>query len=178
MNPFRTLRAPAGRQLLTGTLVGATLVRARAPGAGRHTHQTLPTRLLFGTAGAGAAFMTQSHTRGAEQRGPPTNFFMLKAQGKRHQEVSMRDFENKVVLVVNVASKCGFTDQYAELEALYKTYKDKGFTVIGFPCNQFGGQVRRADESNMFDPNTLYFYERNNICCPSQLLSLFVVACD
>ena len=53
----------------------------------------------------------------------------------------MSDFENKVVLVVNVASKCGFTDQYAELESIYKKYKDKGFTVIGFPCNQFGGQV-------------------------------------
>lgn len=61
--------------------------------------------------------------------------------GKRHQEVSMSDFENKVILVVNVASKCGFTDQYAELESIYKKYKDKGFTVIGFPCNQFGGQV-------------------------------------
>lgn len=46
----------------------------------------------------------------------------------------------QVVLYVNVASKCGFTKQYAGLEALYQKYKDKGFVVIGSPCNQFGGQ--------------------------------------
>jgi glutathione peroxidase len=44
------------------------------------------------------------------------------------------------ILVVNVASKCGFTPQYAGLETLYKTYKDRGLTVLGFPCNQFGAQ--------------------------------------
>lgn len=54
--------------------------------------------------------------------------------------VSMRDFEGKVVLVVNTASKCGFTKQYKGLEELYRKYKDKGFVIIGFPCNQFGGQ--------------------------------------
>lgn len=53
----------------------------------------------------------------------------------------MKDFEGKVVLVVNVASKCGFTKQYAGLEELYKKYKDQGFVILGFPCNQFGGQV-------------------------------------
>ena len=44
------------------------------------------------------------------------------------------------VLIVNVASKCGFTPQYAGLEKLYRTYKDRGLTVLGFPCNQFGAQ--------------------------------------
>ena len=48
--------------------------------------------------------------------------------------------EGKVMLIVNVASKCGFTPQYEGLEALQKQYRDKGFTVLGFPCNQFGAQ--------------------------------------
>lgn len=69
------------------------------------------------------------------------NFFSLKAVNKSHKEISMADFENKVILVVNVASKCGFTKQYDGLEKLYKDYKDRGFVVLGFPCNQFGGQV-------------------------------------
>ncbi|KAF9355013.1 glutathione peroxidase gpx1 [Mortierella sp. AD094] len=68
------------------------------------------------------------------------NFFALSAKDKTHKEISMKEFEGKVVLVVNVASKCGFTKQYAGLEELYKKYKDQGFVIIGFPCNQFGGQ--------------------------------------
>lgn len=53
---------------------------------------------------------------------------------------TLGDFSEKVVLVVNVASKCGLTPQYEQLEALQRTYGDRGFTVIGFPCNQFLGQ--------------------------------------
>lgn len=60
--------------------------------------------------------------------------------------VSMSDFKDKTVLVVNVASKCGFTNQYAGLESLYKKYKDQGFEIIAFPCNQFGGQEPGTDE--------------------------------
>ena len=52
----------------------------------------------------------------------------------------MADWRGQVLLIVNVASKCGFTPQYAGLETLYRTYKDRGFAILGFPCNQFGAQ--------------------------------------
>ncbi|MFZ0744464.1 MAG: glutathione peroxidase [Terracidiphilus sp.] len=54
--------------------------------------------------------------------------------------VSLEEFKGQVLLIVNTASKCGFTPQYAGLEELYRTYKDRGFAVLGFPCNQFGRQ--------------------------------------
>lgn len=54
--------------------------------------------------------------------------------------VSLGDYKGKALLIVNVASKCGFTPQYTGLEELQKKYADKGFAVLGFPCNQFGSQ--------------------------------------
>jgi glutathione peroxidase len=52
----------------------------------------------------------------------------------------LAEYRGKVLLIVNVASRCGFTPQYAGLEALYRKYRDRGFVVLGFPCNQFGAQ--------------------------------------
>ena len=56
------------------------------------------------------------------------------------QDTNLADYRGQVLLIVNTASKCGFTPQYEGLEGLYQAYKDKGFTVLAFPCNQFGAQ--------------------------------------
>jgi glutathione peroxidase len=58
----------------------------------------------------------------------------------RGGETHLAEFRGKVLLIVNTASQCGFTPQYAGLEQLYRNYADKGLVVLGFPCNQFGGQ--------------------------------------
>jgi len=67
-------------------------------------------------------------------------FYQLTASSLNGQLVPMADYAGKVVLVINTASHCGFTPQYAGLETLYKKYADQGLVVLGFPCNQFGKQ--------------------------------------
>lgn len=62
------------------------------------------------------------------------------------QETSLADYGDRTILVVNVASKCGLTPQYSKLEELQKQYADQGFTVLGFPCNQFLGQEPGSTE--------------------------------
>lgn len=65
--------------------------------------------------------------------------------------VSLAEFKGRVLLIVNTASKCGFTPQYAGLEELYRVHRDHGFEVLGFPCNQFGNQEPgSADEIGAF----------------------------
>ncbi len=56
------------------------------------------------------------------------------------RDIPLADYAGKVLLIVNVASECGFTPQYAGLETLYRDYREQGFSVLAFPCNQFGGQ--------------------------------------
>jgi len=67
-------------------------------------------------------------------------FYSFKALSLKGKEISMDQYKGKVVVIVNTASKCGFTPQYADLEKLYQLYKDKGLVILGFPCNQFGKQ--------------------------------------
>ncbi|MDY0933481.1 glutathione peroxidase [Pseudomonas viridiflava] len=67
-------------------------------------------------------------------------FHDIKLKALDGQELSLAPFKDKAVLVVNVASKCGLTPQYAALENLYQQYKDKGLMILGLPCNQFAGQ--------------------------------------
>ena len=62
------------------------------------------------------------------------------------EDVSLSEFKGKVILIVNTATGCGFTPQYEGLEALYKKYKDQGFVILDFPCNQFFGQAPGTDE--------------------------------
>ena len=69
-----------------------------------------------------------------------TNIYQFEAELLDGKNKSFADYEGKVLLIVNTASKCGFTPQFAGLEKLYEKYKDQGLEVLGFPCNQFGGQ--------------------------------------
>lgn len=72
------------------------------------------------------------------------DFKVRTAAGKK---VSMKQWKGKTLLIVNTASECGLTPQYKELEALFQKYKDKGFMVLAFPCNQFGGQEPGGDST-------------------------------
>ena len=73
-------------------------------------------------------------------------FFDLHIKNINGKELNLSKYKNKTVLLVNVASNCGFTKQYSELQTLFDTYKEKGLVVIGVPSNQFGGQEPGTNE--------------------------------
>ena len=73
--------------------------------------------------------------------------YEFSVKDRKGKEVSLKEYANEVLLIVNTATKCGFTPQYEELEKLYETYHSQGFEVLDFPCNQFGQQAPGTDES-------------------------------
>ena len=80
-----------------------------------------------------------------------TTLYDFSAKALSGEEVSLAEFRGKVLLIVNTASKCGFTSQYAGLEKLHEDFGPRGFAVLGFPCNQFGQQEPgTADEIQKF----------------------------
>ena len=74
------------------------------------------------------------------------NFYDFSAKGINGQEIKMENYKGKVVVVVNTASDCDFASQLTELEQVYGECKDRGFVILGFPCNQFGKKENRSNE--------------------------------
>lgn len=74
------------------------------------------------------------------------NFYDFTVKNKKGESVSLAEYKGKVVLIVNIATKCGFTPQLTGLEELWNTYQDKGLVILGFPCNQFANQNPGSDD--------------------------------
>lgn len=82
----------------------------------------------------------------AQKNGNMATIYDFKTLNNKGEEVDMAQYRGKVLMIVNTASKCGFTQQYDGLEALYKKYKDNGLVILGFPCDQFKHQEPGSDE--------------------------------
>lgn len=74
------------------------------------------------------------------------NIYDYSVTNRQGEEVSLKQFEGKVLLIVNTATGCGFTPQYKDLEEIYEKYHDRGFEILDIPCNQFAGQTPGTDE--------------------------------
>uniref|UniRef100_A0AB33JMP3 Glutathione peroxidase n=2 Tax=unclassified Prevotella TaxID=2638335 RepID=A0AB33JMP3_9BACT len=75
-----------------------------------------------------------------------SSVYKIKVKDADDREVSLKQYKGDVLLIVNTATQCGFTPQYKELETLYTRYKDRGFVILDFPCNQFGEQAPGSQE--------------------------------
>lgn len=74
------------------------------------------------------------------------NVYDFTVQDRRGNDISLSEYKGKVLLIVNTATRCGFTPQYEELENIYKEYKEQGLEILDFPCNQFGQQAPGTEE--------------------------------
>jgi len=88
----------------------------------------------------------ENQTNMTSKKSDPINISDSKVKTIDGQEKLISDYKGKVLLIVNVASKCGYTPQYEALEKIYETYKDKGFEILAFPSNDFGGQEPGTNE--------------------------------
>lgn len=101
---------------------------------------------MLGAATAAAAVTgfacAQTAPQNAEltQKWKDRSMYTIQTRTLEGQPTNLADYKGKVVLIVNVASRCGFTPQYSDLEKLNQKFKDKGLVILGFPCNDFGGQ--------------------------------------
>jgi len=74
------------------------------------------------------------------------NVYDFTVKDRKGNEISLKNYEGKVLMIVNTATKCGFTPQYKELESIYEKLSGKGLEILDFPCNQFGGQAPGSEE--------------------------------
>jgi len=102
-----------------------------------NTMKRIVTLLVLAAAVMGSSTLALAQNEAAAGK----NVYQFCVKGENGQNVSLEKYAGKALLIVNTATKCGFTPQYEELESLYQDYKDKGFEILDFPCNQFGEQA-------------------------------------
>jgi glutathione peroxidase len=95
------------------------------------------------------AFPPNLHLSAAQKEIDMTDVYEIEVTNIQGEKTSLAPYRGKLMLIVNVASKCGFTSQYDGLEELHKKYGDRGLAVLGFPCNQFGNQEPGTEEQIM-----------------------------
>lgn len=88
-----------------------------------------------------ATLMFAACEKSEEKSEPKDNIYQFSVLDGRGDSVSLADYQGQVLLVVNTATQCSYTPQYEDLERIYEAYRDQGFTILDFPCNQFGGQA-------------------------------------
>lgn len=99
-------------------------------------------KMLAGIAAVAVLFVItiQLNAVGSSHMESEKSIYSFKVKNIDGKEVALKDYKGKVLVIVNVASKCGYTPQYEDLQTLYKKYKEKGVEVLGFPANNYGGQ--------------------------------------